>query len=130
MIDGDYLERRHGKSKWTLGKKIKLFIDSFVAFSFMPIRLVSILGVIMALLGFIFGVVLIVNKLVSPALIIEGYTTLAALILFTSGITNISLGVIAEYLWRAYDAARNRPTFIVADVCALKEIAETCEGLK
>ena len=46
----DYKERIAGTSKWTLAKKIKLFIDSFVAFSFMPIRLVSIIGGIILIL--------------------------------------------------------------------------------
>lgn len=120
LIDCDFQARMHGKSKWTLGKKIKLFIDSFVAFSFMPIRLVSIVGIIMAILGFLFGLAIVINKLVNPLAVIEGYATLAALILFSSGVTNISLGIIAEYLWRAYDASRKRPPFVVSDVQQIK----------
>lgn len=124
-IKMDYHERQAGASKWTLGKKIKLFIDSFVAFSFMPIRLVSMLGIAMAIIGFAYGVFLIIYRLVSPQATFEGYTTLVALILFTSGITNISLGVIAEYLWRAYDAARGKPAFIVSEVTQVKAQADS-----
>lgn len=109
-----YSEREFGKSKWTLSKKIKLFIDSFVSFSFMPIRLVSLLGFIMFFFGIAFGLYVIIMAIISthaPA----GYATLACLISLGFGMTNISLGIIAEYLWRTYDAARGRPTFIIAD---------------
>ncbi len=117
-ISLDYRERFAGVSKWTLSKKIKLFIDSFVAFSFAPIRLVSLLGILMFLAGFIIGAVSVVNKIINPAVPI-GYSTLAGIIALGFGITNISLGIIAEYLWRAYDAARRRPAFIVSEVIIL-----------
>ena len=89
-------------------------IDSFVAFSFAPIRMVSILGMIMLFLGVVVGIVTIVTKILNdtPA----GYATLASLIALGFGITNISLGIIAEYLWRALDAARQRPVFIISEI--------------
>lgn len=118
-ISLDYKERVAGVSKWTLSKKIKLLIDSFVSFSFMPIRLVSILGCIMFALGVVIGIVSIVNKIVSPQVPI-GYSTLISVIALGFGITNISLGIIAEYLWRTYDAARKRPVFIISDEMVLK----------
>ncbi|GLC82504.1 glycosyltransferase [Lacrimispora brassicae] len=118
-ISLDYKERSAGTSKWTLTKKIKLFIDSFVAFSFMPIRLVSIIGVLIFVLGIIIGVATIINKIVSPSVPI-GYSTLASIMALGFGITNISLGIIAEYQWRAYDAARKRPVFVISDVSILK----------
>lgn len=115
----DYHARSGGKSKWTLSKKIKLFIDSFVAFSFMPIRLVSIIGILMFVIGCVIGIATIVNRLLNPDVPI-GYSTLASIIALGFGITNISLGIIAEYLWRAYDAARRRPPFIVSEVITVR----------
>lgn len=111
-----YHNRVLGKSKWTLSKKIKLFIDSFVAFSFMPIRLVSIVGILMFLLGVIYGMIIIISRLLHPFDAVAGYATLASLLAIGFGITNISLGIIAEYLWRTYDAASRRPAYIIADV--------------
>lgn len=116
----DYKERASGTSKWTLSKKIKLLIDSFVAFSFMPIRLVSIIGALIFLLGIIIGTVTIVNKIINPSVPI-GYSTLASVMALGFGITNISLGIIAEYLWRTYDAARKRPVFLINDVFEIKD---------
>ena len=114
-ISVEYNARSGGKSKWTLSKKIKLFIDSFVAFSFMPIRLVSVVGILMFMVGIVIGILTIINKLVEPSVPV-GYSTLASIMALGFGITNISLGIIAEYLWRAYDAARKRPAFIISDV--------------
>lgn len=115
----NYYARSGGKSKWTLPKKIKLFIDSFVAFSFMPIRLVSIIGILVFLIGCAIGIATIANKLMNPYAPI-GYTTMASIMALGFGITNISLGIIAEYLWRAYDAARRRPPFLVSEVIMVK----------
>ena len=113
-LELDFHERSAGKSKWTFSKKVKLMIDSFVSFSFAPIRLVSIIGMIMFFIGIVIGIVTIINKIINfdtPA----GYATLASMIALGFGITNISLGIIAEYLWRALDAARGRPVYIVSE---------------
>lgn len=115
----DYKERIAGTSKWTLAKKIKLFIDSFVAFSFMPIRLVSIIGGIIFIVGLVIGLETIINKIFNPS-VPSGYSTLVSILALGFGITNISLGIIAEYLWRAYDAARKRPVFIISDEILVK----------
>lgn len=118
-ISLNFKERFAGKSKWTLSKKIKLFIDSFVAFSFMPIRMVSIIGVFIFFIGAIIGICTLVNKVVNPVVPV-GYSTIASILALGFGITNISLGIIAEYLWRTYDAARRRPAFIISDVIDIK----------
>jgi glycosyltransferase involved in cell wall biosynthesis len=105
-------EREIGKSRWTLAKKIKLFIDSFLAFSYAPIRFMSFIGVIMSLLSFISGAYLIVNKLVN-GVNVQGWTSLMVLFLFVAGIQMIMLGIIGEYLWRNMDESRKRPVFII-----------------
>ncbi len=120
----DYHERSTGISKWTLSKKIKLFIDSFVAFSFMPIRLVSITGICIFALGILLGAITIINRVINPSVPV-GYSTLTSILAIGFGITNISLGIIAEYLWRTYDVARNRPVFIVSEKMSLKDDSDT-----
>ena len=108
-------ERAHGKSKWTLAKKIKLVIDSFVSFSFAPIRLVSICGFIFFFIGLIWSSYLIFRKFAYDDLL-QGWPTLISILLLGFGITNISLGIVAEYLWRTLDASRNRPAFIIDQI--------------
>ncbi len=107
--------RKAGKSKWTIGKKVKLLIDSFVAFSFFPIRLVSIVGIALFVSGIVFAMYLLVRKIVFDDLK-EGWTALASILMTGFGLTNISLGIIAEYLWRTLDASRKRPVFIIDQI--------------
>jgi dolichol-phosphate mannosyltransferase len=119
IVGMNYRMRAGGSSKWTLSKKIKLFIDSFVSFSYMPIRVVSIVGILFAAVGIIYGIYIIIARLLYPEMQ-QGYATIIVLLLFGFGITNISLGVIAEYLWRTFDAARNRPVFIISEEIDIK----------
>ncbi len=116
IIDVDYAARTKGQSKWVLSKKIKMFIDSFVAFSFAPIRFVSILGIVFAIIGFIVALHTLVVKIFNIFPYQAGWPTLISIILIGFGLTNLSLGIIAEYLWRTLDASRNRPVFIVDEV--------------
>ena len=113
-ISMDFNERKHGSSKWTLSKKIKLFIDSFISFSYVPIRLVSIMGIILLIFGFFVGIVTVVSKLIGGS-IPEGYATIVSLIAVGFGLTNVSIGIVAEYLWRIFDVARRRPLFLIKD---------------
>jgi dolichol-phosphate mannosyltransferase len=113
-------DRKSGKSKWTFSKKVKLFVDSFVAFSYAPIKWVTRVGISLFAVGLIFTIYLVVRKLVFNDLA-EGWPMLMSTLIMGFGITNISLGVIAEYLWRTLDAARNRPVFIVDEIVELNK---------
>lgn len=120
FISYDKLQREVGKSKWTISKKIKLLIDSFIAFSYMPIRFVSIIGLLMFFIGITLTIYIVSRKLIFNDLV-SGWTALSSILLLGFGITNISLGIIAEYLWRTFDASRKRPVFIVEDIINLSE---------
>ena len=111
-------ERKSGVSKWTMSKKIKLFIDSFVAFSYAPIRMVTIIGIFMFITGFLWTTYIITRKLIFHDLA-SGWPALMSILMIGFGITNISLGIIAEYLWRTLDASRKRPVFIIDKIVEL-----------
>jgi len=117
----DKQERKVGKSKWTFSKKMKLFIDSFVAFSFAPIRLVSMVGISFFIIGVFWTAYIILRKLIYDDLA-SGWPALMSILTIGFGITNISLGIIAEYLWRTLDASRKRPLFIIDEVIELKQL--------
>jgi polyisoprenyl-phosphate glycosyltransferase len=112
--------RTVGVSKWTLSKKIKLFIDSFVAFSFAPIRIVSIVGILLFVLGVIWTVYIIFRKIVFDDLA-SGWPAILSILMIGFGITNISLGVIAEYLWRTLDVSRKRPVFVIDEIVDMND---------
>ncbi len=105
-------EKRYaGRSKWRLGQKIKLTVDSLLAFSDIPIRYMSVLGFFTALLGFVYaGYVFWSYVHGSP---VEGWSSLMVAILVVGGIQMMMLGVLGEYLWRTYDESRCRPRQIV-----------------
>ncbi|MDN3688883.1 glycosyltransferase [Cyclobacterium jeungdonense] len=104
-----------GKSKWTLSKKIKLLIDSFVAFSFAPIRFVSIVGLVFFMFGIFWTTYIVFRKLMYDDLA-SGWPALLSILMVGFGITNISLGIIAEYLWRTLDASRKRPVYVIDEI--------------
>ena len=113
-------KREIGESKWTLSKKIKLSIDSFMAFSYVPIRFISTLGIFISIVGFILAVFLIVNKFMFNVPV-QGWTTMMITLLMLSGIQMLTLGVIGEYLWRNFDESRGRPTYIVEETHGIDE---------
>jgi glycosyltransferase involved in cell wall biosynthesis len=109
-----YVRKRReiGKSRWTVQKKIKLFIDSFASFSFFPIRTISVIGIILGIFAFLYGLFVIIAKL-TGVIELAGWTSLMVVLLFVSSFQMISLGIIGEYVWRSLDASRKRPNFIV-----------------
>jgi polyisoprenyl-phosphate glycosyltransferase len=113
-------ERKTGVSKWTLSKKIKLFIDSFVAFSYAPIRFVTIVGITMFFFGILWTAYIVLRELIYHDLS-AGWPMLVSILMIGFGITNISLGIIAEYLWRTLDASRKRPVFIIDKIIELNK---------
>jgi dolichol-phosphate mannosyltransferase len=104
--------RASGRSKWTLAKRIKLSLDWVVGFSYFPIRFMSAIGTLFACAGFLYALFLIVRRFVF-VVPVEGWTSLISVVLITSGVQLIMLGVLGEYLWRAFDASRQRPRFII-----------------
>lgn len=115
FIDIHKIERKIGKSKWTISKKVKLMLDSFIAFSYAPIRFVTVMGIIFSMVGFIWTAYIILRTILVGDLA-SGWPALVSVLLIGFGITNISLGIIAEYLWRTLDSSRKRPVFIIDEV--------------
>lgn len=107
-------ERKVGKSRWTLQKKIKLFVDSFVSFSYFPIRAISVTGILMGITALIYAVIVIIAKLTGN-IDENGWSALMVVLLFVSSFQMIGLGILGEYVWRSLDASRNRPIYIVEE---------------
>jgi len=114
----DKVQRRVGKSKWTVAKKLKLFIDSFVAFTYAPIRFVTVVGITLFVSGF-FWAIYILGRVMILSDLNQGWPALICVLVTGFGVTNISLGIIAEYLWRTLDAARKRKVFVIDEVIQL-----------
>ncbi|UPT66254.1 MAG: glycosyltransferase [Sphingobacteriales bacterium JAD_PAG50586_3] len=118
FIEYNKLARKAGSSKWTVSKKVKLLIDSFIAFSYAPIRFVTLIGILFFVLGIAWTCYIIGRALIFDDLD-KGWPALISILMLGFGITNISLGIIAEYLWRTLDSSRKRPIFIIDDIITL-----------
>lgn len=106
---------RYGRSMWSFTKRIKYFIDSFVAFSYFPIRIASVLGLVLSVIGLIYALIVIVLRVVKgyqP----DGWASLMVVLLVVSGVQLFIMGILGEYLWRTLDVARRRPQFVVERV--------------
>ena len=107
-------ERSYGKSTWSFMKLLKSAIDTFVSFSYAPIRFITYLGLVISLLGFLYAISLIINKIffnIGP----EGWPSIMVLILVLGGIQLITLGVLGEYIWRGADESRQRPLYLISE---------------
>ena len=108
------LKREIGKSRWTLKKKIKLFMDSLFGFSYFPIQFISSVGFIMFIASLVWALIILISRLTGN-IDVSGYTALALIMLGGFGVILISLGIMGEYLWRMFDATRKRPPYIVEE---------------
>ena len=108
-------DREIGQSRYTLAKKVKLAMDSMMSFSYFPIKFMSGVGATFAIISFIWIIEVLIERFVT-GIPVQGWATLMCLILFSTGLILLMLGVLGEYLWRTLDASRNRPVFLVDEV--------------
>lgn len=108
-------DREVGKSRWTLGKKIKLVVDSMMSFSYFPIRCMATVGFVFALLSLI-GIILTIKEKLTTGTPILGYASLMSVVLFGFGLIFIMLSMLGEYIWRTLEESRKRPPFIIDEV--------------
>ena len=95
-------------------------MEGFTGFSVVPLRIASIVGVGMAVVGFLWGIVCIFHKLLNP-LVAAGYTSLIAVILFCCGMILIMLGLLGEYVGRIFMSLNHLPQYVVRDKLNVKD---------
>ena len=108
------LAREVGKSKWTLKKKVRLVSDTLFSFSTLPITIVSLIGTVSCLGALVWAILVLIFKIMG-LIKVNGWTTLFMFNLFSFGIIMLTLGILGGYLWRAFDASRNRPPYIIEE---------------
>ena len=117
-------KREVGKSGFTFSKKVKEFMDTFVTNTYLPLRAMSVIGFLCAFGAFAYATAIVICVLLMGRSVI-GWSSLATLITFFSGLILVSLGVIGEYLWRIFDAVRKRPLYVVDQIIEKSEDIET-----
>ena len=116
----DRKDREKGKSRWTLAKKVKLVLDSMMSFSYVPIRLMAVTGIIFNI-GALALFISVIVEYFTKGTPIAGWSSLMCVVLCSFGLILLMLGILGEYLWRALDAARTRPTFIIDEEIVSKD---------
>lgn len=113
-VEMEERERAAGVGHYTFIKSLKLWLNGFTAFSVKPLRISTILGAICALIGFVFGTVTIINKLIHPEMQ-AGYSSTMAVLLFIGGMIMMMLGMIGEYIGRIYICINNSPQYVIRE---------------
>lgn len=113
QVEFEVQERTAGESKWSTRSLIKYAISNITSFSTAPMQVVTFLGSLTLIVSIIMGAISLYQKFEGVAL--EGFTTVIILVLFTSSIMMMSLGIIGYYIAKIYDEIKGRPKFIVME---------------
>jgi len=113
-ITFDRPSRNAGKSKFNYFQLISLAIDGIVSFTTSPLRIATIMGLVISLLTFVYIVIIIIQKLIFNNTV-SGYPSLMSVILFLGGVQLISLGIIGEYVGRIFNETKNRPLYLIQE---------------
>ena len=108
-------EREVGVGRWTFAKKFKLMLDSFISFTYLPIRLMWGAGILFFIFALLMGISVFVEYF-TKGTPVAGWASLMCILLMSSGLILWMLGFLGEYIWRTFDASRNRPPFIIDEV--------------
>lgn len=111
-LEYENIERVAGETKWSFWKLFLYSIESIIAFSTAPLALASILGVILFLLSAIIIIFIVIRTLVYGDKT-SGWPSMACIIFFVSGIQLLCIGVIGQYLAKAYLETKHRPLYII-----------------
>ncbi|MCB1510232.1 MAG: glycosyltransferase, partial [Hyphomicrobiaceae bacterium] len=107
-------ERKYGQSKWHFRRLVSFAIDGITSFSTVPLRIWSLVGIVVSSIALTFGVIILLETAIYGS-DVPGYASLIVSIMLLSGVQLISLGVLGQYLGRVYEEVKDRPLFIVAE---------------
>lgn len=115
--------RIEGDTGYSFRKLVALWMNGFTTFSVKPLRIASVVGFATAIIGFIYGIILIIRKIVNPDIVV-GYSSIVCSILFVGGIVMIMLGMVGEYLGRVYMSMNKAPQYTVRSIVDHRSLEE------
>ena len=104
--------RAYGKSAWTLSKKITYLLDSVFAFTDLPVRVLTLVGLLGTSFALFFGLLMVVMRLVGN-IQVPGYAATIVVIAFFGALNTLGLGLVGAYAWRGYENTKRRPLSII-----------------
>lgn len=113
FVDYSRDDRAAGAPKQTFKRLLKYAIDGVLSFSYKPIRLLGILGLLSAAFAFAIGLYFTAKRLLGYEIAFTGFTTLVILITGLGGLILLAIALVGEYVARIYDEVKSRPSYIV-----------------
>jgi undecaprenyl-phosphate 4-deoxy-4-formamido-L-arabinose transferase len=113
-LEVQHLPRAHGASNYTFRRLVRLWLNMFVNFSVMPLRLTTVAGFAISLVGLVGTIWVVAEALVKGTP--PGWASLSVAVLLLSGVQLTMLGIIGEYLGRLYLTANGKPQAVIRDV--------------
>lgn len=113
-VDVDHRSREVGNSGYTLKKLLGLWMNGFTSFSVKPLRIATVMGCIASMLGFIYGIIVIIQKIILPDRVL-GFSSLMSVLVFFGGMIMIMLGLIGEYVGRIYISMNASPQYVIRE---------------
>lgn len=126
-VEIDHQERQEGTSGYSFKKLVSLWMNGFTAFSEKPLRIASCMGVLCAILGFVYGAYIIIQKILRPEIML-GYSSTMAAIMFFSGVIMLFLGLLGEYIGRIYICINHAPQFAIRQAVNIDRKSGDCKN--
>ena len=113
-VDVTHRERLSGSSGYNIRKMLELWLNGLTSFSAKPLRLMAVIGFFVAIIGFVYGIITIINKIIDPTVLV-GYSSLMSINLFMFGVMFLFMGLIGEYVGRIYISLNKAPQYVIKD---------------
>lgn len=121
-VEVQHYERKEGRSGYNLKKLVKLW-SNFTNFTVLPLRVAGVFGAVSALAGFVYAIVTVVRKIMSPDMP-AGYASLLCVVLLFFGITLLCIGILGEYVGRTFLCVNKSPQYVVRETFNVDETKE------
>ncbi|MBU1694235.1 MAG: glycosyltransferase family 2 protein [Verrucomicrobia bacterium] len=115
QIDIRHQDRFAGRSNYTVVKSFLVWANLITSFSMVPLRLATILGLVSSATGILFGIYILIAKLIFPSPV-QGWTSLFVSIFLLGGVQLFSIGMVGEYLGRLYQNVSKQPQYVVSEM--------------
>ncbi|MBC8953730.1 undecaprenyl-phosphate 4-deoxy-4-formamido-L-arabinose transferase [Xenorhabdus sp. PB62.4] len=127
-IDVAHAEREFGDSKYNFMKLVNLMYDLLTCLTTAPLRLLSVVGSVIAVTGFLLAVLLITLRLIFGSMwAAEGVFTLFAILFMFIGAQFVAMGLLGEYIGRIYNDVRARPRYFIQKVVGVRKTNDNQE---
>ena len=109
----DRKERAAGEPQQTFSRLVRYALDGVFSFSYLPLRILTYVGLVISGLGFALGLFFVVRRVLGIEIASIGFTSIVTMVTFLGGVQLIGIGILGEYLGRIYDEVKQRPLYVV-----------------